>query len=58
MDGGKDREIDIRDGLEAPRLIRGIERGIDEKGGLEGLSDWLEGWTDKRMEGWIRRIDG
>ncbi len=55
MDRGIDREIDIRDGLEGwIRLVRGIDRGIDEKDGLEGLSGWLEGWTDKRMEGWIR----
>jgi hypothetical protein len=55
MDGGIDREIDIRDGLEGwIRLVRAIERGIDEKDGLEGLSVWLVGWTDKRMEGWIR----
>ncbi len=35
-------------------MVRGIDRGIDEKDGLKGWSGWSERWTDKRMEGWIR----
>jgi hypothetical protein len=32
----------------------GLDRGIDKRDGLEGWSGWSEGWTDKRMGGWIR----
>jgi glycogen debranching enzyme len=47
------------------RLVRGIDRGIDENDGLEEWSGGSEGWKDKRIEGWtsggvkgwIRRID-
>ncbi len=35
-------------------MVRGIDSGIDKRDGLEGWSGLSEGWTDKRMEGWIR----
>jgi hypothetical protein len=33
------------------KMDGGIEREIDKRDGLEGLTGWSEGWPDRGMEG-------